>query len=373
MTTQNFFNEQTEQSKVKSAIVSKYFSAWASVMLSVQDKQATGNKRIAYIDLFAGPGQYDDGSLSTPVLILSKAVEDNRMRERLVTFFNDRNPEYVHSLREVIGKIPGVETLQHEPEVADYEVGQEVVEWLESGKLIPSLVFLDPWGYKGLSLELVAAATKDWGCDTILFFNYKRVNMSVNNLFVQEHMEALFGAGRSQELRKQLDGLDADERELTIVETLYKVLAAGERYVLPFRFRTDYGTRTSHHLFLVTKHPRGYEIMKEIMAKESTGSEQGVASFEYNPVEIGQVKQFPLLAGMSPRPLDELAEMLLEEFAGRTMRMKDVYDEHNVGRPYVKSNYKQALLMLEADSRIMASEHRKNSFADHVEVTFPGV
>lgn len=52
MATEHFFDEQTEQSLVKSTIVSKYFDAWASVITRVQDKSKNFNKKIAYIDLF---------------------------------------------------------------------------------------------------------------------------------------------------------------------------------------------------------------------------------------------------------------------------------------------------------------------------------
>ena len=109
-----------------------------------------------------------------------------------MTFFNDSNKRFVGTLQEVIGQIPRVETLKVSPEIRNFEVGQEVADWLESGKLIPSLIFLDPWGYKGLSLNLVNATTRDWGCDTILFFNYNRVNMGLGNPAVEETDESHF-------------------------------------------------------------------------------------------------------------------------------------------------------------------------------------
>ena len=98
-----------------------------------------------------------------------------------------------------------------------------------------------------------------------------------------------------------------------------------------------------------------------------------MASFEYDPLDLREIKQFPLLADLAPRPLDELASMLLEAYAGRTMRMQEIYEDHNVGRPYTESNYKRALLKLESDGKITASEHRRNSFAGHVQATFPAV
>ena len=372
MTTQDFFNEQSEQSKIKSAIVSKYFDVWSNVIMNAQDKRS-GYRNLAYIDLFSGPGRYHDGTPSTPVQILKKAVTDERLRNRLVTFFNDVDAGAAEALRGVIRQIPRIETLGIAPDVRNFEVGQEVAEWLGSRPMFPSLVFLDPWGYKGLSVDLVEAATKDWGSDTILFFNYNRVNMALNNPAVRERVAAIFGVEHVVELRRKVDGLSSRERELVVIEDLCRVLGQGGRHVLPFRFRDELGTRTSHYLFLVTKHPKGYDIMKGIMARESSKTEQGVASFEYNPLDFRDVKQFPLLAGLAPRPLDELAEMLLVKFAGRTLRMKDIYEVHNVGRPYVTSNYKKALLMLEEDGRVAASDHKKGTFADHVEVTFPAV
>ena len=37
-------------------------------------------------------------------------------------------------------------------------------------------------------------------------------------------------------------------------------------FVLPFKFRDEHGTRTSHYLVHVTKDRKGYNIMKAIMA-----------------------------------------------------------------------------------------------------------
>ena len=79
-----FFVESTEQSQVKTAIVAKYFWAWAKVIMPTAKKH--GGK-IAYLDLFAGPGRYEDGTKSTPLLIIEQAIQDTNMRSMLVTVF----------------------------------------------------------------------------------------------------------------------------------------------------------------------------------------------------------------------------------------------------------------------------------------------
>ncbi len=372
MNEDSFFNESRDQSRVKAAIVAKYFDAWASVMIATQNRYKRED-RIAYIDLFAGPGRYQDGTQSTPLLVLEKAVQKPEVRDRLVTLFNDKDENNTESLQRAIGEVPGIDTLRYKPDVRTNEVGEEIVKMFEEMNLVPTLFFVDPWGYKGLSLRLVNSVIKDWGCDCLFFFNYNRINMGLSNPMVKEHMDCLFGEKRADQVRDQLEPLSSDERELVIVEALCLALKAlGPRYVLPFRFRNRRGTRTSHHLIFVSKGFKGYEIMKDIMASESSSREQNVASFEYNPVDVRRRGRLQLLFQLS-RPLDDLADMLLKDFADQTLTMHEIYEQHNVDRPYVSRNYKQALVQLEEAGKITATKHRKNSFGDNVQVTFPPI
>jgi len=57
MANPGFFDSPRNQSQVKAEIVARYFSSWASIILNSRDVS-----RIAYIDLYAGRGEYDDGT-----------------------------------------------------------------------------------------------------------------------------------------------------------------------------------------------------------------------------------------------------------------------------------------------------------------------
>lgn len=237
--------------------------------------------------------------------------------------------------------------------------------------LSPTFFFVDPWGYKGLSLGLINSVLKNWGCDCVFFFNYNRINMGLNNEVVKQHMDVLFGEERANELRSTLAGLPPYEREASIVEALSEALRElGAEYILPFCFKDEDGKRTSHHLVFATKHPRGYRIMKEIMAKHSSEEHQGVASFGYCPASAIHPMLFEL-----NRPLDDLENMLLDDFAGETLTTGQIYERHNVGRPYTMKNYKAVLLGMEEKGRIRASpplaRRQKGTFGDNVRVTFP--
>ena len=371
MNTNNFFEETTEQSEVKKTIVSKYFWAWAKVILHSVKKRG---RHLAYIDLFAGPGRYKDGAKSIPLLVLEKAIEDKDMQEMLVTVFNDKDSDNTHSLEKEINSLPGIKKLEHTPQVLNQEVGVEIVKMFEKMRLVPTLFFVDPWGYKGLSLRLINSVLKNWGCDCIFFFNYNRINMGLSNPFVKDHMDILFGEERADQLRQKLEKLDAEQRELTIIEELAQALKdMGGKFVLPFRFKNKQGNRTSHHLIFVSKNFKGYTIMKSIMAKESSLADQGVPSFEYNPAD----ERYPTLFELS-RPLDDLEELVSKEYQGKNLTVKQIYIEHSVDKPYIEKNYKDVLRKMELSGKIHADpplEKRRKykgvvTMADSVKITF---
>jgi hypothetical protein len=188
-------------------------------------------------------------------------------------------------------------------------------------------------------------------------------------------MDALFGEERGAKLRERLEPLPPDERELTIVEEICEALIEmGGKYTLPFGFKNAAGTRTKHHLIFVSKHPLGYKIMKGVMATESSVSEQGVPTFEYSPA----TKRQPLLFELA-RPLDDLADMLLDEFAGKTLTMSQIYDAHNYGRRYIEKNYKDVLTKMEMAGKVTGkpsydmrpTRKGETTCADGTQFTFP--
>jgi hypothetical protein len=227
-----------------------------------------------------------------------------------------------------------------------------------------------------LTLQLINSVLKDWGCDAIIFFNYNRINMGLSNPEVEEHMSALFTEKRVASLRARFETLRPSERELAIIEEIGNALMElGAKYVLPFCFKNEYGTRTSHHLIFATKNFRGYHIMKGIMAPQSSAADQGVPSFTYSPAD----RRFPLLFELT-RPLDDLETMLLKDFAGRSLSLEALYQEHSIGKPYLLKNYQNVLRKLEREGKVTVeppAEHRRKiggevTLSEKVTVTFPG-
>lgn len=342
--------------------------------------KARRGARLGYLDFFCGPGHYEDGSESTPVIIMRQILADDRLKERMVTLFNDVNPDHVATLKARLEALPGYAELAHPPLYQSDPVDKAFADYFEETSIIPSYIFIDPFGYKAVSLKLIASVSKDWGCDVLMFFNYSRVNMAVNNPVLTHLLDDIFGEENSEMLRRKIKygGLSADDRRKLIMTTLHnsitQEIAPESCHAVWYRFLTDKG-RTSHYLFFFSKHPLGYSIMKEIMYNESQFTFDGVGNFMFDPrvTDDGQPRQPSLFP-----PLGKLEERLMRKYKNKSMTMGQIFREDHFDTFYVAKNYKDALNSLEEKGYISAdppAEKRqirngKRTFADRVKVVF---
>ena len=373
MSEDHFFDVPEKHSLQKIKIIKKYFETWSNIMVGNLKKY--GGNRIGYFDLFSGRGRYKDGTKATPLEVLESTIKNEKLHEHLTSHFIEENSNHFSVLKNEISSLPRINTLYYPPKVYNQEVNEEITEMFEEIDTIPSLIFIDPYGYKGLSLRLVNSVIKSWGCDCIFFFNYNRISPAILNESVQVHMKKLFGETRAEQLKEKLNSTTKDQKENVILEELKKALTEDTKanFVLSYGFKDEKGSRTTHHLIFATKNLLAHDIMKDIMASESSSNVNGVASFEYSPRPIAQ------LSFLIPNPLDELEERLLSKFKGRTLVMKEIFEKDNVGTNYISKNYKDVLIKLEANGKIITEPpvnkrpKRKGqiTFGDKVNVTFP--
>ena len=367
-----FFEGQKAQSRVKSTIVLKYFKAWAKIMAG--QVEGAKNPRLVYIDLFCGPGKYEDGAISTPLLMLEHVIATAELRHKVIAVFNDADAERTADLKKNIRALPGIDTLQHDVQIRTGDVDDELVAHFASINMVPAFSFIDPFGYKGVTLELLEALMKGWGSDMVLFFPFDRINAALKNPKVAKHVDSLFGKDRADRLRELTSGMHPENREALIIEEFAEALRErGYTYIIPYVFEYEQKDRTSHYLIFVSKHLLGYGIMKNIMYKASEDKNQGIARFGY--VRSQSKKRTPLLSLLNT-PLNDLSEELLNTFSGRKLTMKEIYREHQktLGiNPFIEKNYKNALNLLDAAKKITTSkpDRRKGTLADDIVVMFP--
>lgn len=370
-----FFEAASPQNIIKTKLVAKYFGGWATLLLTRLNRP---EERLAYVDLFAGRGRFEDGRESTPLWILNYAIARPELCKRLVTVLNDKDAGHVAQLQAEIDALPGIQRLVHQPQVSNLAVGSDLVDLLRSQALVPTLFFIDPWGYKGLSLDLIGTTIKGWGSDCIFFFNYNRINQAITITSVEPLMNDLFGVSRVNRLRQRIRGLSPEERQESIIgELILALKEVGGEYVLPFEFESQHGERPSHYIVFVSKSKRGYLLMKDVMFGMSSDDNE-VKRLGYVPARSPQLS---LLLGDydSPYSIPALKRHLMNVCSGKSLTVQQIYEDYTIDTPYIKRHVKDAIRQLESEKMvgisIPATLRRKQkgiiTVADHLIVTFP--
>lgn len=153
-TTDNFFAVQKEKSKIKTLIVTEFFKAYFPIINSVFKKD------VWYIDLFCGPGRYDDGNPSTPIVLLDvvERFKSDDIRQKLRIVFNDHDAKLVEKLRNNLSGHPVLSKLKYQPEILNLKAADIDLSRYTQGQN-PIFSFVDPWGYKDVS---AAQVWKNW-------------------------------------------------------------------------------------------------------------------------------------------------------------------------------------------------------------------
>lgn len=379
-TRRTFFAARRAASAIKTQIVVGYFRPWANIM-----KYRARSGRMGYFDFFCGPGVYDDKTESTPVEMVRFVLNDARLRSIMRMLFEDSNPSYVDNLAMTLRGLDGFDLLANPPQFSKGESARRSIEEFFATKaVIPTFMFLDPFGYVGLTRDLIRAILKDWGCEVLFYFNFNRIvgALAHPNPKIRAHMEALFGDRLVREMHQTLSRHpDESERERIVLSGIKAALReVGAEYALAFGFRSDKG-RLDHHLVFATKNlDPAQKIMKGIMSGASSIiDDDGVGTFEFNPRVSGA--QAALIEG--PRQLDRLKQELLATFLGKTLSVAEVYTAYEQlhETPFTFKNYQDALRELAYDDRAVTvakghsalseSNMRHRHMDESYDVTFP--
>ena len=360
-----FFASQTLRSRIKSFVVGDYYREWGHII--AYGKRSSGV--MGYVDLFAGPGIYEDRAESTPLMVLRKTLDSPVLSEQVQLVFNDKDSGYVRTLRLAVGDLvgSGSVSLRYEPLFFNFEVEPSTLNWFRGLGLGPCLFFLDPFGYRGLTIDLIAGLVREWGSDCIFLFSYSSLHKHLYNEGEDASVAAFWNSGDLESLKAVLSGSSPSDSEYKAVNFLSSCMRErGVPYVLPMRFTMEGSSQTSYHLVLASKSFRAYELMKEVMHRLSTGHLEGAVPFEFVFRE-SSMQQIPIL-GL--RPEDSLHERLFSKFASQSLSFGDLYrcfEEENT-TPFIKRHYVSAVAQLR-DQQLL-SGGRRGGISDSVLLRF---
>ena len=346
----NFFESQTPTSLIKASIVSEYFPKYCKIIVRKRIP-----RMIRYIDLFAGPGMYQDGSPSTPLMIAKNCYDDPQLRNQVWMIFNDKL--YSEELKANFEVQYPVGTFLHKPFFGNQVVGESegINRYIAKNTLngnyndAPAVMFIDPFGYKNIDTRLLAQFLSYWGNELFIFVNSKRINAAIDNDKFEENMRTLFPT-QFDALKNQIRSFGTlSERLQFIIDNLgqeYNNLLRGRVFYTAFKFQEEAQDTTSHYILHLTKGPRGYDLIKQIyndFANVGTIFD-GRNTYTFDQKMIGQ--QIIDIFDPAQDNIDKLAGELCIRFAGRTLTAYDLFEQDQTGTLYSRAHYTKALRQL---------------------------
>lgn len=363
MSEANFFERQTDSSRVKARIVSDYFPQYCRIIRKRHEP-----RMFRYIDLFSGPGVYDDGNESTPLLLARNVAEDPTLKDKVQFIFNDlcyadrlqenfesefprgTFPRGVSFLNKEVGKDAGIYNSLQRSTMERGADGQYRNE-------APSLLFFDPFGYKGMRTDVLADFLRNWGNEVFLFINTKRINPALENEKFEDLVKLWF-PNNYESLKSNIRKLrNVPERLEYILTSLHgefeSLLGKGAVHSTAFRFQEEDIRTTSHYILHLTKGFRGYELVKNVYNKYANEDIvlNGSNTYTFDPKKC---EGDQTLFGDVSESVNALKDILRDEYRGKELSALELYNAHQKTTKYCYNHYLMAFRSLVKDHVISA-------------------
>ncbi|KAB1108935.1 three-Cys-motif partner protein TcmP [Micromonospora aurantiaca] len=352
--------------KAKHDMLGRYLDGWFPILSS-------WNGRVVFLDGFAGRGRYNDGAEGSPLVALRHLLDHRyfpQMRHReFVFYFVEANRDNAESLLKEVEAFK-TERAPWPAKVRVHVVNEKfdvtansILDTLREQKrnLAPTFAFVDPFGYSGLPMDLLAALLSYPRSELFVNFMVGHVQRFITRDGQENAMRSLFG----MDVRDVLNGFSEEADRVEHLRAVYgRQLQerVGFDHVQSFAMLNSTGN-IGYYLFHGTRHRAGVKLMKDAMWKIDPGG-----GFTFSDRLAGQDVLF------TPEPdLRPLRAEILRHFSGRQGVPVSEIEWHAIlYTPYRETHVRPVLRPLEQDGVIAVRRPAgKRQFADGVTINFP--
>ena len=316
--------------KAKHQILRKYWQAWLPIM-------TRWNKRVLYIDGFAGPGEYAGGEPGSPIVALDEAIghQTTISSEVVFLFIEDRKDRFDHLEMLLAEKVFPPNFKHYEFNSKFDQTVTQVLDQVDSARrqLAPTFALIDPFGYSQTPFNVVKRLLSNSKSEALITFVYESIDRFASIPSQSKHLDNLFGTDAWQTV---LRTHDPNER-LSVLYGIYKTQLeqeAGAKYVLPFKVH-DSGGKTEYFLFFCTNDLTGLSRMKTAMYSVDPS---GSFSYSYSD-NTDQLRLFE-----REPDFGILREELGNEFVGKEASIEEIEEFVLVKTSFLATHYKKRVL-----------------------------
>ena len=337
----------------KHAILRGYLQAWLPIMSKY-------NRRLVYVDGFAGPGVYKDGEPGSPIIALNAFLEHKQrdlIDAELVYIFIEEDEARVDRLKEELGKLGKLpDQVRTHVEYGTFDdTFSRALDAIEekNAYLAPTFAFIDPFGYAQAPMNLSGRFLQFERCEVLIYVPLRFINRFLGMADQEPALNSLFGTDEWKKARE----LTGQERLRFLHDLFYRQLKreCGLTYVRAFEIVTAQ-PNSGYTLFFGTKNERGLEKMKQSM-------------WSIDPVE-GQRYKDTTSSGMQPlfeQTVDTtpLRDALIEHFGDRTFTIEEADEFTLIDTAYIPSHLRKRTLkpLEKADKlEIVSAKERRKRF-----------
>ena len=177
--------------------------------------------------------------------------------------------------------------------------------------LVPSLFFIDPFGFKGINYEQVNSMLKKYSsCEIILNFMYEEFNRFKSGANIDNTLTRFFGSDTSL-FKENTKNMTAQERRNYIIN-VYKnnFKRNGVKYTLDFDIQKDDSVAYKMTLIFASNNIHGFNAMKSTMLNLSRN-----IYFEYKTHENAILNLFS--GHEMEMAISEMSNIIARNFKGK--------------------------------------------------------
>lgn len=351
------------QTEMKHQILQLYLNPWLK-------KISTVDSELLYVDGFAGPGTYPDGSSGSPLIAIDMAdkmlSKSPRLDDRLDSIkcvFIEADPENYRKLKQSVSEREAVV----DDRIHTSCIHKKFENWAEAfideyeyETPPPSLIFIDPFGYGNIPFELISSLfqLRENSLELLITFMAGKMAQWMDD---PSHQKAISKTLGTEEWTKEVpSNLSKDERAERFSSIYQRQLKyeASASFTMPFEMVEETKRQTCYYLIHVTNNWHGLKVMKETMfnagaddkfaylGPDHTGYEDDQLSF----AEFGETDDFE-------QRIQSFADELHDRYNGEEISFQDILEETLDQNVFKVTHYRDAFRILEEQKRLEV-EHR---------------